>query len=448
MMDKKDLLKRLQEDGIENLWVVYHDYNGRACAKTVPKAKFEGVLEEGIVFARANLDFAVNDHMSPEGIFQAETGDFLAVPDPISYRRLPYLDHTAMVFSFMMTEEYDPFDGCPRRALANIIEQYTEHNIKLTTAFEAEFSLFNKVAEGEYEPTNRDGMFTVAGLNRYAGLMHEIVSALEEMEIPVEQLGKEYGPSQYEYTVKYASPMQSVDDYLVGKEVVRAIAQKHGVIASFMPKPYEDIPGNGLHIHIALWDQRTEENIMAGGSLEQPLSETGMYFVGGLLSHAAGLCGVGSPTVNSYKRLLPGSWAPAHVVWGVGNRSALVRVPDVNKRCRAEYRAGDNTCNPFIYLAALLAAGWDGIDNQLDAGQPLNDADVGHFLEADMIQQGIGYLPRTLPEALDSLENDPVLMGALTPVIGQEFLKVKRLELESYNRHVHPWEREMYLEFT
>lgn len=447
-MDKKDLLKRLQEDRIENLWVVYHDYNGRACAKTVPTPKFESVLEEGIVFARANLDFAVNDHMSADGIFQAETGDFLAVPDPASYRKLAYINNTAMVFSYMMTEDYDPFDGCPRRALANKIEHYAEHNIKITTAFEAEFSLFNKVGEGEYELTNRDGMFTVAGLNRYVGLMHEIVSTLEEMGIRVEQLGKEYGPSQYEYTVQYGSPMQSVDDYLVGKEVVRALAQKHGVIASFMPKPYEYIPGNGLHIHIALWDRRTKENIMAGGNPEQPLSETGMYFVGGLLSHAAGLSGVGSPTVNSYKRLLPGSWAPAHVVWGVGNRSVLVRIPDVNKRCRVEYRAGDNTCNPYIYLCALLAAGLDGIDNQLDPGLPFNDIDVGHFSEADMIQQGVGYLPRTLPEALGALEKDPVLMSALAPVIGQEFLKVKRLELESYNLHVHPWERQMYLEIT
>ncbi|MCJ7622208.1 MAG: glutamine synthetase family protein [Anaerolineaceae bacterium] len=447
-MDKKDLLKRFEEDQIENLWVVYHDYNGRACAKTVPTPKFESVLEQGIVFARANLNFAVNDHISADGIYQAETGDFLAVPDPASYRKLGYLNNTAMVFSYMMTEEYNPFDGCPRRALTNMIKQYAEQDIKITTAFEAEFSLFNKVGKGEYAPTNHDGMFTVTGLNRYAGMMHEIVSTLEGMGIRVEQLGKEYGPSQYEYTVRYETPMQSVDDYLAGKEVVRAVAQKHGVIASFMPKPYENIPGNGLHIHIALWDHRTEENIMAGGSLAKPLSETGNYFVGGLLSHAAGLSGAGSPTVNSYKRLLPGSWAPAHVVWGVGNRGALVRIPDVNMRCRAEYRAGDNTCNPYIYLCVLLAAGLDGIDRQLDPGQPFNDVDVGQFTEADMLQHGVDYLPRTLPKALDALEKDPVLMRALGPVIGQEFLKVKRLELESYNPHVHPWEREMYLEIT
>jgi glutamine synthetase len=447
-MDKQDFIKRLHEDAIEYLWVAYHDYNGRACAKTVPRSKFESVVENGVVFARANLEFTVNDHMASDGIFQADTGDFLAVPDPASYRKLPYVDNTALVFSYMLTEDYEPFQGCPRRGLANMLETYSKRDMSLTTALESEFSLFNQVGEGEFEPASYDGMFTVAGLNRHVALMHDIVSTLEMMDMQVEQLGKEYGPSQYEFTVRYDTPMQAVDDYLMSKEVTRALARKHGMIASYMPKPFAELPGNGLHIHIALSNNQSQDNMMAGGSLDNPLSEIGTHFVGGLLAHAKGLSGVGAPTVNSYKRLLPGSWAPAHIAWGVGNRGVLVRIPDVNERCRVEYRAGDNTCNPYLYLTVLLAAGLDGIEKQIDPGQPFNDSDVGHFSAANIALHQIDYLPRTFPEALHALENDPVLLEALAPVIGSEFMKVKRLELESYNLHVHPWERQMYLERT
>lgn len=445
-MNQQDLLKRLKDDQIQNFWVVYHDYNGRACAKTVPPAKFESVIEGGIVFARANLDFALNDHNPADAVFTADTGDFLAVPDPNSYRRLPYLPGTALAHVFMMTEDYQPFVGCPRAKLVQMVDTYAARDIRLTAALEAEFSLFHKVGDGEYAPTNQDGMFTVAGLNRYAELMHEIVATLEVMGIEVEQLGKEYGPSQYEMTIRYSSPLQAVDDYLVTKEVVRALALRYGVIATYMPKPYEHLPGQGLHVHLGLWDKTGTTNLASGGSLENPLSEMGQYFTGGLLSHAPGLTGIGAPTVNSYKRLQPGSWAPAHIAWGVGNRAALVRIPDVNKRCRVEYRAGDSSCNPFNYLTALLAAGLDGIDGKLDPGDPVSDLDVGHASAEELAMHRIKFIPRNLRDALDAFESDIVLTRALSPVIAEEFLKVKRFEMELYNLHVHAWERRMYLE--
>jgi glutamine synthetase len=445
-MTPHDLLKRLSDDQIRNLWVVYHDYNGRACAKTVPPGQFEAAVVEGIVFARANLEFALDDHMAPDGLFQANTGDFLAVPDPDSYRPLPYLDHTALVHTFMLTEEREPFAGCPRAALAKMMERYAARDMQVTVALEAEFALYRKIGDGEYEPANTDGMFTVAALNRYAGLMHTIVATLEAMGIPVEQLGKEYGPSQYEVTVRYDSALAAADKYLVAREVVRALALRQGLIATYMPKAYAELAGNGLHAHIGLSDSTGRINLMTSDNPSVPLSEPGMHFTGGLLAHAAGLVGVGAPTVNSYKRLLPNSWAPAHVAWGVGNRGALIRVPDKSRRCRVEFRAGDSTCNPFIYLAALLAAGLDGLDRQLDPGLPVSDANLGTMSDSQLAARGVGYLPRSLPEALDAFEADPVLTGALSPVIAQEFLKVKRTEYRGYSLQVHPWERRTYLE--
>jgi glutamine synthetase len=445
-MDSNDLLKRLADDNIQNFWIVYHDYSGRACAKTLPPPRFKQAVEGGIVFARANLDFAVNDHNPADALFTPDTGDFMAVPDPNTYRKLPYLPNTALAHVFMLTEDYEPFDGCPRTALANMVEQYAAQDMSLTAAFEPEFSLFNKIGDGEYEPSNFDGMYTLAGLNRHADLIHQMIATLEEMGISVEQLGKEYGPSQYEMSIKYGSPLQAADDYLVMKEVVRALALRVGMIASYMPKPYDHLPGNGLHVNLAVWDGAGETNLTGGSDADHPLAETGLLFVGGLLNHAPGLTGVGAPTVNSYKRLLPGSWAPAHISWGVGNRAGLIRVPDTNRRARVEYRSGDPTANPFLYLTALMAAGLDGINNKIDPGAPISDLDVGHASQAELSAHDVRMLPRTLPEALAAFESDEVLTAPLSPVLAQEFLKVKRFELELYNIAVHRWERQMYME--
>ena len=445
-MNTQDLLNRLAEDGIQNLWIAFHDYNGRACAKTIPSARFEAALGDGVVFARANLDFAFDDHMAPDAMFHAETGDFLAVPDPDSYRRLPYLEHTAIVVANLLTEQYEPFAGCPRTALRNLMDAYAARGLRLTCGFETEFSLWRKTGDGEYEPANDDAMYSLIGLNRFADLMHGIVATLETMDIRVAELGKEYGPSQYEFTVRYDSPLAAADQYLVAKEVVRALALKQGLIASYMPKPYAHTAGNGLHVHLGIVDAQSGANLLSGGSRATPLSDMGLHFAGGMLKHAAGLAGVGAPTVNSYKRLQPNSWAPAHIAWGVGNRGALIRVPDVNKRCRVEFRAGDATCNPYIFLASLLAAGLDGLDQRIDPGKPVSDEDLGLLNEAELQARGIGYLPRALPEALAAFEGDRVLTAPLSPVIASEFLKIKRWEMQAYNLHVHPWERRLYLE--
>lgn len=186
-------------------------------------------------------------------------------------------------------------------------------------------------------------------------------------------------------------------------------------------------------------DGRLSQDADAAG-----LSAPGRAFVGGLLHHAPALCGIGAPTVNSYKRLLPGSWSPAHVCYGAGNRAALVRVPDAGER-HVEFRAGDNTCNPHLFLAALLAAGLDGIRRALDPGLPVMD-DIGHLDAAAAAERGLAMLPRSAPEALDALEADRTIMGALGPIIGPTFLRVKRSEIAAYELEVGDWERLAYLE--
>jgi len=183
-----------------------------------------------------------------------------------------------------------------------------------------------------------------------------------------------------------------------------------------------------------------------GEGEEDPLSPLGRNFLGGLLAHAAALTAIGAPLVNSYKRLLPGTWAPAHICWGVGNRAALVRIPSMSRRRHMEFRSADCACNPFIFLTALMAAGLDGIRSQIEPPPPV-DYDVGTISTREEAEaRAIEFLPRSLPEALAALEADEVVAQALGPVVLSEFLKVKRSELADYDLHVHPWERRMYLE--
>jgi glutamine synthetase len=444
-MNAQEVLSRLENEGVEHLWVIYHDYSGRSCAKTVPKERFAGIFDKGVVFARANLDFNLEDHMAPGSTFLADTGDFLAIPDPASYAPIPYRERTARMHAFMRADDGSVWEGCPRTQLQRMVDAYAAQDLSVRVGFEAELMLFEPTGDGEYRPADREGMFTVAGLDRHYELMRGIIDTLHAMGVTVEQLGKEYGPGQYEATTRYAEPLKAVDDYLTFKEVVRALARQAGWVASFMPKPYAHLPGCGLHLHLSVWDVKGTRDLSMGETDDAVLSSLGRHFLGGLLAHAPGLAGVGSPIVNSYKRLLPGSWSPAHICWGVGNRAALVRIPGKGRRRHIEFRSGDGAANPFNFLTAVLAAGLDGVRNQVEPPAPVEE-DVGLLSAEEVATRGLQFLPRTLPEALAAFEADRLMEEALGPVIFREFLKVKHSELAAYDLHVHPWERKMYLE--
>ena len=442
-MDAEGLLEKLKSDGIDHLQVIYHDYSGRAGAKTVPKESFAAVVERGVVFARANLDFTLDNHQADGATFLAHTGDFLAVPDPSSYAVLPQYERAARVHTFMRKNDGSAWEGCPRTRLLGMLDRFAGKDLAVRVGFEPELILFEPGENGEYQPVESGGMFSLASLDRFYPFWQSVIDTLRGVE--VEQLGKEYGPGQYEGTPRYGEPLKAVDDYLTYKEVVRTLARDAGMVATFMPKPYAHQAGSGMHIHLSLWDCEGARDKSIGEADDAPLSTLGGHFVAGLLTHARALVGVGSPIVNSYKRLQPGSWAPAHVCWGVGNRAALVRIPGMGERRHIEFRSGDNAANPFIFLTALLAAGLDGIGGGATLPAPVTE-DVGHLSTEEANAMGLAFLPRTLPEALDAVEADPVIAEALGPVVFGEFLTVKRAELAAYDLHVHPWEREMYLE--
>lgn len=319
-------------------------------------------------------------------------------------------------------------------------------SLRVRAALEPECYLFVRGDHG-YVPADQSRMFTVDGLERHSALLSRLMETLGAMGVTVEQIGAEYGPGQYEVNVRHSEPLAAADNLLTFKDAFRALAREAGLLVSFMPKPYTELPGCGLHIHLGLEDEQGR-NVMDGTTLGDGdatgLSALGRAFIGGLLAHAPALCGVGAPSVNSYKRLLPGSWSPAHICYGPGNRAALVRIPGAGAR-HVELRAGDNTCNPHLFLAAVLAAGLDGIRRNLDPGAPIMD-DIGRLSPQEAAERGLALLPRSAPEALDALEADATIMEALGPLIGPTFLRVKRSEAAAYAVEVSEWERAAYLE--
>lgn len=438
-----DWASRIRADGVSELWVIYHDYTGRPQVKSVPPERFEAVAGNGVSFAKANLDFNVLDDQVPDFVFGAETGDFLAVPDPDTYARMPHRTGAARTYSYLHLPSGEVWAGCARSTLSNLAGGYSKRGLSVQAAFEPECYLFTRT-DGGYAPADSSPMFTVSGLDHHRRLMTSLAQSLRGMGVLLEQVAPEYGPGQYEINIQHQPPLKAADDLMTVKEVLRALAEQEQLVATFMPKPFSTLPGCGIHVHIGLTNAEGKNAVVGDGPVG--LNQLGTSFVAGLLRHARALCGLAAPTVNSYKRLLPGSWAPAHICYGASNRAALVRVPDAGSR-HLEFRAGDGTGNPYLVLIGLLAAGLHGIEEGFDPGDPVTD-DVGHLGYEQAAARGLDLLPRSAPEALDALEANPVVMDALGPVIGPTFLRVKRSEAATYAVEVGDWERSAYLEWS
>ncbi|MEZ4571971.1 MAG: hypothetical protein R2849_16915 [Thermomicrobiales bacterium] len=343
----------------------------------------------------------------------------------------------------MRTEDGEKWEGCPRTRLADQLDRLAERGFSAQVAFEPEFSLYRPAPDGSLEPVDYHAMYSVDRINDQFDLLSRIQDALDQQCVDVIQIGSEYGKGQLEINFDHHHPIKAADDLLVFRDTVRALAREDGLVATFMPKPRADAAGNGLHVHLSLWNEAGDEDRSTGYS-HLGLSEDMSHFIGGVLADAPAICGVAAPTVNSYKRLQPASWAPAHIAYASGNRSALVRIPGASRR-RLEFRSGDNTSNPYLLLTALIAAGIEGMDEKIDPGAPAAE-DLGHTGRSELEQEGIRFLPRTAGEALDAVENSRVVMDALGPVCGPELLRVKRYELARYDVEVGDWERDVYME--
>ena len=446
-------LDRLRELEGRHLWVSYHDYSGVARTKSVPPERFEDVVERGVTFAMANWDLVVTGQQVPEPGFALDSGDFHVVPEARSIVPIPYRPGVVQAFGHLTDGDGALWQGDPRARMIAQVEALDELGLVAKVAFEAEFTLAT-FENGRYGLADQGRMFTTDEIDARWPLVEAWLDALAAMSIPVHQVAKEWGPAQYEISLMPSDPISAVERYLLARQVIRALTRQVGLYASFMPKPFDEVPGNGLHVHIGLGDRTGREAV--GGTDDADLSDIGSAAVAGLLRHAPAQTAIGSATPNSYKRLHHDAAAPTHVDWAFGNRAALVRIPGPGRARRLEYRAGDASANAYLLLTGLLAAIADGVRTGSTAPDP-TDSDVGRLSDAKARQAEIARLPGDLAKALGELAADEVLAAALGPVVSEHYPAVKRYELklyeqqagvEPFSREVSDWERETYLEHT
>ncbi len=338
----------------------------------------------------------------------------------------------------------DPWPRCPRNVLKRLLEEVeTLLGGTMFMAFEQEAYLLKEV-DGELEPADQSHCFSSDGADIQEDFIQEFVYSLEAMGVETEQISSEFGPGQLEINLKYAPALKAADDQVTFAHLFKQIARDKGMVGTLMPKPFSHLAGSGLHVHISLYDP-AGENLFEDPTDPRGLdmSDKAYQFIGGLLKHGPSLIAIGAPSINSYKRMQPGSWAPAHVCYGAGNRSVLVRIPEKRRARRFEYRGADGTCNPYLLAACMVAAGLHGIQNRMNPGEPA-DIDVSKLSDSQLKERGITWVPRHLNQAIDSLAEDTVLPETIGRSIWEENIKIKRTEWDKYSRYVSNWERKVF----
>lgn len=443
-MQSNEVTSFLEANQINYVLAQFVDIHGVAKTKSVPAKNIFDVVEKGAGFA----GFAVTGlAMEPHG------PDFLARGDLSTLSIVPWQPgYARLVCDGYVNNAPHPY--CSRVVLKNQLKRLEDKGWTLNTGLEPEFYLFKKGTKGELLPVDESDTlskpcYDYKGLSRSREFLERLVEALQKVDFDVYQIDHEDANGQFEINYTYGDALESADRFTFVRMAAGEIANDMGIICSFMPKPAADKTGNGMHFHLSITDA-SGKNLFNDDSDKQGmgLSKLAYHFTAGILAHAKAICAFAAPTVNSYKRLVVGgnssgaTWAPAYECYGDNNRSALVRVP----YGRLEFRLPDSGCNPYLVHAALIAAGLDGIERELDPGEPMNINLYDLSLD-EIIAKNISILPQSLGAALDELEKDAIFVESMGSEIVAEFLKVKRAEWGEYLRHVSDWEVTKYSEF-
>jgi glutamine synthetase len=421
----------------------------------IPFHKFSDAVDHGLWF----------DGSSVEGFARIHESDMYLDPDLDTFGIIPWErgpDATAKVVCDVYMPDGQPFAGDPRAVLRRQVERARELGYTFMTGPELEFFMLRRSGElaaggrpgsnghvplVETLPHDQAGYFDLT-TDEAANVRKEMVEALEELGIVVEASHHEVAIGQHEIDFRYDTAMRTADNAVTFRTTLKAIAQRHGLHATFMPKPFHGINGSGMHTHQSLWSVDGKTNLFFDPADEYQLSEVARSFMAGLLAHAPGMIAILAPLVNSYKRLVPGFEAPVYISWARINRSALIRIPQASRgkpeATRLELRCPDPSCNPYLAFAAMLAAGLDGITRKLALPKPVEE-NLYHFDDAMIQKQGVRTLPGSLAEALEEFAADELIQEALGPHVCEWFLEAKRAEWNDYRLQVTPWELERYL---
>ena len=429
------VLRTVEERNVKFIRLWFSDVQGFLKSVAMAPAELESAFDEGTGF----------DGSAIEGYARVYESDMIAHPDPSTFQLLPWRTHanTARMFCDISMPDGSPAMADPRHVLERALGRAADMGFTFYCHPEIEFFLIEKLRQGEYGPKPLDnaGYFDHTTMDDGTDFRRDAVMMLEQMGISVEFSHHESAPGQHEIDLRYADALSMADNIMTFRVVVREIAASQGIQASFMPKPFTDAAGSGMHTHMSLFEG--DRNAFFDAADEVRLSRTGRHFVAGLLAHAREITAVTNQFVNSYKRLWGGGEAPAYVCWGRNNRSALVRVPlfKPNKQSSSgiEYRAIDSSCNPYLTYALLLNAGLDGIERELPLPDEAED-DVWALSHKERHALGIAPLPRSLDEAIEAMESSELVAETLGEHVFDYFLRNKRAEYVEYAQQVTPWE--------
>lgn len=423
------------------LLVAHVDYLGRLRGRRVPVDDWDRVQRSGVTFHRSNLNLTIADDLPDRPVLGATSGDIVSAPLPDTRRQLALERPLDLVFTRFREHDGSAWAGCPRTLLEHEVEQLASVGVRATVGFELEGYLFEDVdADADAGPGPK-GFSDVSALVEVEPFAELVAARAAAAGVPLLQFSKEMGPHQFELNFPPRSPVEAAEDLAVVALLARATARELGLRATFMPRPWDDAPTSGLHVHVSF--AAPAGNAM--GTAGDPPA-LGAAIVMGVLRHAAAVSFVAMPTVNSYKRLVPGIWTPVLACHSQENKDALVRFAGRDADRRIEFRGADGAASPYLLLAALLRAVRSGVEDPtpLDPALRVDDAVTVEHVEA-WRAGGLPVLPSTLAEAIDAFERDPVVAGAFEPIVGPVLRQLKRREWTALARHVSRAERELYL---
>jgi glutamine synthetase len=437
-MDKADVMSMAREMGVKFIRLQFTDIVGVLKNVAITIEQLDKALDGELMF----------DGSSIFGFTRIEESDMYLRPDPATFAVFPWRPREGAV-ARLMCDVYNPdgtpFAGCPRTVLKRALTEAAELGYTMQVGPELEFFLFQVDADGN--PTlkthDRAGYFDLTPVDMGENARRSMVLLLEEMGYEIEASHHEVAPGQHEIDFKYSDALDVADKIVTFKFVVRTTAQRHGLHATFMPKPIFGINGSGMHTNQSLFKDGANAFYDPDGPME--MSQDAYYYIGGLLKHARAMAAITNPTVNSYKRLVPGYEAPVYLAWSGRNRSPLIRIPAKRgMSTRVELRNPDPSCNPYLALAVCLKAGLDGIKNKIQP-PPACDRNIYHLTPADRLELGIGSLPGSLEEALVELAKDDIIKETLGEHVYGKYVEAKQAEWDNYRIRVHPWEVNEYL---
>lgn len=440
-MDDKieKIMEKVNECDIKFVRLQFVDIHGAAKNMAIPLMRpdqIEDIMKEGILF----------DGSSIEGFVDINESDLVLKPEPETFSTLPWRPEEKGVCRFICDVYWPdgkPFEGDPRYVLKRVLSKYEKLGYEYNVGPEPEFFILDYDDEGNIIPLDTGTYFDVEPIDQGTDFRRKLVMDLEALGFDIEVSHHEVAPGQHEIDFKFDKALKTADAVITFKQAIKAIVDKMGYLVTFMPKPFFGENGSGMHCHQSLF--KDDKNIFYDPDTPTQLSETAMYFIGGLLEHSRALSAICAPTINSYKRLVPGYEAPVYIAYGFKNRSTLIRIPaSRGKGTRVEFRAPDPSCNPYLAFAAMLEAGMDGVKNKIDPGEPV-EFDVFKLSMKELEKMGIKTLPSSLWEAYHALEEDEVIKSAIGDYIYEKFMEIKHKEWDEYRIQVFKYEIEKYL---